>query len=95
MYVGSDVLERLRMDVVETTKKIHSRLCLLLHSDAGRLMKRICICGKVFKGEDPWCSDRCEYIVERMKSPMGQKMDVRHAFKFFGTQWDRKHGKRG
>ena len=54
-------------------------------------MKRICICGKVYEGDELWCSPRCEYIVEKWKTPIGQGMDLDRVIRIFGKQWDREH----
>lgn len=51
----------------------------------------ICICGNDVTLPELFCSDRCRWIAEKMKSPMGAKMTLAKAFKFFGRQWDKKH----
>jgi len=53
------------------------------------MVKRICICGKVFGGKVPWCSERCKYIVEKLNTPLGGGMDLDRAIRFFGAHYDR------
>jgi len=50
-----------------------------------------CICGKPVKGMS-YCSDRCKYIIEGMSTPYGVNMSQQRAIRFFGKQWDKKHG---
>ena len=52
------------------------------------MVKRICICGKVFDGDNLWCSERCKYIVEKFNTPLGRGMDLNRAIRFFGVQYD-------
>jgi len=55
---------------------------------------RICICGKELEPPKLYCSDRCRWIAKKMETPFGQRMDnVARAVRFFGKQWDKKHGK--
>ena len=53
------------------------------------MVKRICICGKVFDGDNLWCSERCKYIVEKFNTPLGRGMDLNRAIRFFGVQYDK------
>ena len=54
----------------------------------------ICICGKELKPSELYCSDRCRWIAKKMDTPLGQRLDsVDRAVRFFGKQWDKKHGK--
>ena len=51
----------------------------------------ICICGKPIPEGKLYCSDRCDYIAEKMDSPLGRQMTDGMAVRFFGKQWDRNH----
>ena len=49
------------------------------------MVKRICICGKVFDGDVPWCSERCKFIVGELNTLIGSCMDLDCAVRFFGA----------
>ncbi len=51
----------------------------------------ICICGKELKPYEFYCSDRCRWISEKMKSPFGQRMDnLDRAVRLFGKLYDKR-----
>ena len=50
-----------------------------------------CVCGKPVTGRT-YCSERCKFIIEGMSTPYGQNMSQQRAIRFFGKQWDKKHG---
>ena len=56
-----------------------------------------CICGKPLDSwQQLYCSDRCKWIAEKMKTPLGQQMgSVARAVRFFGKLYDRdrEHGR--
>lgn len=53
------------------------------------------LCGKPVKGQctllRPHCN-RCKFILDGMKTPYGMNMSQQRAIRFFGKQWDKKHG---
>ncbi len=51
----------------------------------------LCVCGKPVK-DRVYCSERCKFIIEGMSTPMGMNMSQKRAVRFFGKQWDKKHG---
>jgi len=50
-----------------------------------------CVCGKPVTGKT-YCSERCKYIIEGMRTPYGMNMSLERAVQFFGKRWDKKHG---
>ncbi len=50
-----------------------------------------CVCGKPVK-DRVYCSERCKFIIEGMSTPIGMTMNQTRAVRFFGKQWDKKHG---
>jgi len=59
------------------------------------MVKICCMCEKPathrLETVNPICS-RCKFIIEGMRTPMGMNMSQQRAIRFFGKQWDKKHG---
>lgn len=50
----------------------------------------VCICGKDLPPGQIVCSERCRWITEKMKSPMGQNIgSTERAVRFFGKIYDK------
>lgn len=52
-----------------------------------------CICGKPVTDKF-YCSERCKFIIEGMRTPLGSNMSQQRAIRFFGGRWDKNHGGR-
>ena len=50
---------------------------------------RICICGKILDDGEHYCSERCKFIFEKLRTPLGSNMDLNRAIRFFGDKYDR------